>query len=213
MNKKLLLLSLVPALTVGCNLVRKHGTSFDPIYEQEIPLNAKMLHEKKVHDQKSAKKELGLNQSELSDLHQQILDNRIELKKLEEELDTETAKQQYYEYKAYMNSDRQRIQFLELPTVEQREAMAIQLGLPQKAKQKSAYEEDAIIENDIFIGMTRKAVRESWGEPEVVEVAGNPLYGNERWKYSTYVATAEGFLEEERVIYFEGGRIVGWNKN
>ena len=60
--------------------------------------------------------------------------------------------------------------------------------------------------------MSKRAVQESWGEPERIEVAGNPTYGNERWKYSTYVSSTEGFNEEERMIYFEGGRVVGWNK-
>ena len=53
---------------------------------------------------------------------------------------------------------------------------------------------------------------ESWGEPEAVEVAGSQLYGNEKWVYTEYVPSSEGYQKEERVVIFEGGKVVGWQR-
>jgi hypothetical protein len=58
--------------------------------------------------------------------------------------------------------------------------------------------------------MPQDYVRRSWGEPVNVEISGNPIYKNERWKYQRQVSTAQGFRKETRFVYFEGGRVVGW---
>ena len=60
--------------------------------------------------------------------------------------------------------------------------------------------------------MSKQAVRESWGEPEAIEVAGNPVFGNERWRFIEQIASSEGYQTEGRMIYFEGGRVVGWER-
>jgi hypothetical protein len=63
---------------------------------------------------------------------------------------------------------------------------------------------------NIRLGMARRNVRMTLGSPTQVEVAGNPVYGNERWIYETSVPTLEGYYTEKKVIYFEGGSVVGW---
>ena len=68
----------------------------------------------------------------------------------------------------------------------------------------------AIENNDITIGMSKGAVVQSWGDPERKEVAGNPLYGNERWLYNKMVSSVDGYSKQTRIIYFEGGRVAGW---
>jgi hypothetical protein len=67
-----------------------------------------------------------------------------------------------------------------------------------------------IEKNDVSVGMSQKAVTESWGDPDLVEVAGDPIYGNERWRYSRYISSNDGYNKQVRVIYFESGRVVGW---
>ena len=69
---------------------------------------------------------------------------------------------------------------------------------------------DAVSKSDIVLGMNKDAVIESWGEPEAVEVAGNQLYGNEKWVYTEYIPSSEGYQREERVVIFEAGKVVGW---
>ncbi|MEK6556591.1 MAG: hypothetical protein AABZ31_15180, partial [Bdellovibrionota bacterium] len=64
--------------------------------------------------------------------------------------------------------------------------------------------------NDIARGMSRNAVIQSWGNPDMEEFAGNPVYGNERWVYNKQVSTDQGYKQERRLIYFEAGRVVGW---
>lgn len=63
---------------------------------------------------------------------------------------------------------------------------------------------------DIAVGMPQDYVKRSWGDPMSVEVSGNPIYKNERWKYQKFVSAPEGYRKETRYVYFEGGRVVGW---
>jgi hypothetical protein len=63
---------------------------------------------------------------------------------------------------------------------------------------------------DIAIGMPMDYVVKSWGDPLIREVSGNPLFKNEKWKYSRSISTQDGFKQEKRTVYFEGGKVVGW---
>ncbi len=55
---------------------------------------------------------------------------------------------------------------------------------------------------DITLGMDKRTVTQSMGQPTRVEVAGNPRHENERWIYM------EG--RKQKFVYFEGGRVNGW---
>lgn len=65
-------------------------------------------------------------------------------------------------------------------------------------------------EGTVRLGMQKNKVQLHLGHPTLVEVAGNPKYGNERWIYERSVPTMDGFFTEKKVIYFEGGSVVGW---
>lgn len=69
----------------------------------------------------------------------------------------------------------------------------------------------AMDQRDLILGMGRRHVRASWGEPIRVETAGEEDSGHERWIYSTRL-TNPAFKEfgQERVVYFEQGHVVGW---
>jgi hypothetical protein len=60
----------------------------------------------------------------------------------------------------------------------------------------------------VVLGMPMRDVRNLWGNPVEVDPAGDTAHGNERWIYR------EGFsnvgLESSRVLYFENGRLAGW---
>ena len=70
--------------------------------------------------------------------------------------------------------------------------------------------EEVVDSQDIALGMPTEYVKKSWGEPNNVEVSGNPIYRNERWQYNKQVSTPQGYKQEKRFVYFEGGRVVGW---
>lgn len=53
------------------------------------------------------------------------------------------------------------------------------------------------------MGMSKDDVINSWGRPSRVDIAGNPANQNERWAFYGNGAV--------RYIYFEGGRVEGWN--
>ena len=76
-----------------------------------------------------------------------------------------------------------------LPSLNARERYAQIVGWPPFVRTLLKVRQRLIDNKDITLGMNQKAVLESWGEPEIVEVAGNPVYGNERWKYSKFVSS------------------------
>jgi len=79
----------------------------------------------------------------------------------------------------------------------------------RKSKRRSLASNNRI-GNNIRVGMARRNVKMKLGSPTEVEVAGNPVYGNERWTYETSVPTLDGYYTEKKVIYFESGTVVGW---
>ena len=78
------------------------------------------------------------------------------------------------------------------------------------SRKSESFEKRAIETRDIFLGMTSQAVKASWGEPKAIESAGDPRYGYQRWKYETFIPSAEGYVKESRVVYFEQHKVVGW---
>lgn len=66
---------------------------------------------------------------------------------------------------------------------------------------------------NIRLGMAKQRVKRTLGSPNQVEVAGNPKYENERWTYEENVPTLDGYYKEKKVIYFEGGSVVGWESH
>jgi hypothetical protein len=109
-------------------------------------------------------------------------------------------------------SVRERAEFLKLKNKAARERWIRAQGIQQSSRTFDRSIASAIQEGDVVIGMPKEAVRESWGDPELVEVAGSTNSGNERWKYSREIASADGYQTEERLIYFERGRVVGWER-
>lgn len=58
--------------------------------------------------------------------------------------------------------------------------------------------------NDIMLGMQKNDVVQNWGRPDRMDVAGDPRLENERWAYQRDGVT--------NYIYFENGRVEGWNR-
>ncbi len=65
----------------------------------------------------------------------------------------------------------------------------------------------AIAARDVVLGMTRREVSESWGQPTQREVAGRGNGGHERWTYGSRYS-----LNGSRTVIFENGRVAGWSQ-
>lgn len=68
---------------------------------------------------------------------------------------------------------------------------------------------EALRIRELILGMDMRDVRTAWGEPGEVQIAGNPAMGNQRWIYYTSPSLRWG-LRQARVVYFEGGKVAGW---
>jgi hypothetical protein len=70
--------------------------------------------------------------------------------------------------------------------------------------------QNAISSGDLVMGMRMSDVRNAWGAPREIETAGNPRAGNQLWIYRNGLSASNGF-GSTRNVYFEGGRVVGWD--
>lgn len=65
--------------------------------------------------------------------------------------------------------------------------------------------------NVLVVGMTKADVLEIWGQPTEIETAGKPSYGNQKWIYYSGLHSVWN-RDDARIVYFEGGRVVGWKR-
>lgn len=210
--KYLLVLCLL-GLSACAMFQRTSRSGYHSSYEESVGSSAyDPQAEKRLTVENEAREELDLLGRPLSDEEAIALQTRIRLKRMETKLATKREKKQYYQIRSQLKNDRERMYFLSLPTYEAREHWAGGRGLGQKDETYSDELAKVIESNDIALGMSQKAVMESWGDPDAVEIAGNAVYGYERWKYNRYVSGNEGYQKEMRIVYFEGGRVVGWER-
>lgn len=154
--------------------------------------------------------ELGFDPKNDLSLSQKIqIDQRKKLRQLERRLDSQKERLQYSKILPWMHSDEEKIEFLSIPSIEGRQAWINKSRIWLRAKELKDYS-DVMDSEDIAMGMPADYVKRSWGDPDAIEVSGNSIYKNERWKYLKQVSTPQGYHQEKRHIYFEGGRVVGW---
>ena len=162
-------------------------------------------------DHKKTAYELGYNPATtLSEQQLQAIDDRRRLHLLERQLDSQKEKEQYSKILPWLKSDQERIEFLAIPTVEGRQAWIQQNEIWRRSQAPDSHVKQALQEGDISMGMAQEFVRKAWGEPQEKQTSGNPIYKNEKWRYTRYVSSSEGFRKETRQVYFEGGKVVGW---
>ena len=135
--------------------------------------------------------------------------NRRKVRELERTLDSAKERQHYSKILPLLETDNEKIEYLTIDSIEGRQAWVNRNKI--WSRQKSNPEFLELVEaQDIAVGMSADLVRKSWGEPESVEVSGNEVYKNERWRYTRDVPTPNGYKRERRFVFFEGGRVVGW---
>lgn len=139
---------------------------------------------------------------------QQILD-RKKLRQLERSLDSQKERLQYSKVLPWLKDDQEKIEILSIPSIEGRQVWINKNKIWSRAKNLKDFDE-VVEAQDIAIGMPQDYVRKSWGEPNNIETSGNPIYKNERWQYLKQISTPQGYKQESRLVYFEGGRVVGW---
>ncbi|MBC7742034.1 MAG: hypothetical protein H7061_07550 [Bdellovibrionaceae bacterium] len=154
--------------------------------------------------------EIGLDPRQALTEDQKIqIDKRRKLRLLERALDSHKERQQYSKVLPWLKSDDEKLDYLSIPSIEGRQAWINKNKIWARQKELKNYVE-VMESQDIAVGMPLDYVRKSWGEPTHIEVSGNPIYKNERWKYLKQVSTPQGYRQEQRLVYFEGGRVVGW---
>jgi hypothetical protein len=62
----------------------------------------------------------------------------------------------------------------------------------------------------LSLGMSMGQVIALWGDPSDVESAGDSRQGNQRWTYFSGLSSRWS-VGARRVVYFESGRVAGWN--
>lgn len=154
--------------------------------------------------------ELGLDPKKpLSETERQDVLTRRRLRQLERGLDSPKERVNYSKVLPLFNNDQEKIEYLSIPSLEGRQSWVVRNKLWNRDKTNPDFQ--AVTEaQDITLGMTQDLVRKSWGEPSSIEHSGNPIYKNERWKYLRDTPTLNGYKRERRFVYFEGGRVVGW---
>lgn len=135
---------------------------------------------------------------------------RVRLKQLENAVRTNKEVEQYSKVLPYLKDENERIEFLELPDYEARQTWLQSRNFASRSKITQEQMQPIIEAQDIAVGMPQVLVKKSWGEPENVEVSGNPQFRNEKWRYSKYISTPYGYKLEKKHVYFEGGKVVGW---
>ena len=196
----------------ACAVFDRHPSSGYYNLEDTNETAVDLYRAKALNAENEAREELGMLGKTLNENERTAIETRLQLKRKEQKLANRREKQQYFQLRSSLRSDRERLYFLSLPSFEARERWASHRGL---ASTQDVYTDEVaktIDANDISLGMSQKAVTESWGDPDAVEVAGDPVYGFERWKYNRYISGNDGYQKEMRIVYFEGGKVVGWER-
>ncbi len=63
---------------------------------------------------------------------------------------------------------------------------------------------------DVVVGMQMNDVLALWGQPREIQTAGNNSSRNQKWIYLDRISP-QGSLSAARSIYFEEGKVVGWD--
>ena len=138
-----------------------------------------------------------------------LVQQRKHVRTLEKSLDTQKERYNYSKVLPWLLIDEEKVTYLSIPSIEGRQAWINKNKIWKRSKNTKEYQ-DIMETMDIAIGMPTDFVKKAWGEPDLIEHSGNPIYKNERWKYIKQVSTPNGYHQEKRFVFFEGGRVVGW---
>ncbi|UYL09005.1 hypothetical protein B9G69_000255 [Bdellovibrio sp. SKB1291214] len=154
--------------------------------------------------------ELGKDPANLNASDIQEIQDRHTVRQMERTLRSNKEKEQYSKILPWLQSDAEKVEFLSIPSIEGRQAWINKNKIWNRSAAPKAEMRDLVETQDIAMGMPQEYVRKSWGDPTSIDVSGNPIYKNERWRYERQSSSTSGYRKETRFVYFEGGRVVGW---
>lgn len=134
------------------------------------------------------------------------------IKSLEKAITDERERLQYYNALPWLKNEEERATLLSKPDYQSRQQWIRQNKIGSRPTEIDDDTADILEQKDIALDMPYDFVRKSWGKPDQVETAGNPIFKNERWIYKRYVSSSEGFKLQSRIVYFEGGKVAGWEQ-
>lgn len=189
--------------TPNKDVVKSTSVAFDPaIFKNDKPLTSTEIQKYGY--------ELGLDPKNiLTDADHLAIQKRRKVRNLERTLDSQKERQNYSKVIPWLENDDEKIAYLTIPSIEGRQAWVNKNRIWLRNTNFKDFEL-AVQTQDIVLGMPADFVKKSWGEPDAIENSGNPIYKNERWKYIKQVSTPNGYHQEKRYVYLEGGRVVGW---
>jgi hypothetical protein len=129
---------------------------------------------------------------------------------LESSLSTNREIEQYSKLLPLFTSDQEKITFLQNGDFESKQAWIRESQILSRNQALQASMQTLIENRDIALKMPANLVIKSWGEPDTIEVSGNPKFKNERWTYRRMVPQTDGFKKEIRTVYIESGVVAGW---
>jgi hypothetical protein len=193
--------------TTGCaNLTRSAGSGYSSGDSSEAGYSRGPI-DRSLHQ---TAYEMGKDPATLSSNDIQQIRDRQKLRQLERTLISRKEKEQYSKVLPWLRDDREKIDFLSVPSLEGRQQWINAQNIWERAKVPHEGMRQLVESQDIAVGMPQEYVKRSWGEPVSIETSGNPIYRNERWRYQRMISSSEGYRKETRFVYFEGGRVVGW---
>ena len=139
-----------------------------------------------------------------------LTDAKIRLKQLENSMQGKRELEQYSKSLPWFSNDEEKIEFLETGAFEERQRWLQANKFFERPNKVTSQLQEILSAQDIAVGMPESLVKKSWGEPSAVDVSGIPQFHNQRWVYSKMISSQEGFKTEKKIVYFEGGKVVGW---
>lgn len=138
------------------------------------------------------------------------IDIKIRLKQLENQLSSNRDLDQYSKALPWFHSDAEKVEFLNSGGFSERQNWLQSHNFGGRQARVMSDLQEVVHNQDIVIGMPDALVKKSWGDPQSIEISGRPAFRNERWKYTKNISTSDGFKAEQKFVYFEGGKVVGW---
>ncbi len=135
---------------------------------------------------------------------------QIQIRDFERRLKSQREKELYSKLLPWFRDEDEKLDYLSLNTLKEKQDWSMQKKIWNRAKMPNTEMRNLMQNQDIAIGMPMDYVQKSWGDPAMKEVSGNPLFKNQKWLYSRSISTSDGFKQEKRTVYFESGKVVGW---
>jgi len=139
---------------------------------------------------------------------EQALENKSVRTELAAKLNSMTDDQytQYASVRDHLDSDSEKIYYLNLPVSERQDYVRTKMFSVYKKTMRSPASHNFGYKTarspSVSVGMKKDDIMRMWGRPIQIDVAGDPRYENERWSFY------DG--SQVKQIYFENGQVSGW---